>query len=221
MKRINVLLIIINSIFLIIFNAFFFVLGGLVHNTSVWVSYIFIHFAYIMLLITPKLIREGKSSAVFGFSIYYISSMYFLVEFVTGLVFIILAPEKPSASILVQLSIAGVYGILLISHLIANEHTADEQEKRQIHIDYVKNASLKIKALLDKIQDKEIKKKIEKVYDAIYSSPVKSHPGLEKIENEILVSIEELEDAIQLGDKENIIASADSLLASVKLYLLK
>ena len=212
MKKINFLKIILNAIFLIVFNVFFFVLGGFEHNTSVWLSYGFIHFAYLMLINTTFMIRKGKSSTVLGFSLYTISATYFIIQFVTGIIFIIVAPENHNTALLVQLCIAGLYGIILISHLISNEHTANAEEKRQYDIAYVKEASAKMKILLDSISDKETKKAIERVYDAVSSSPVKTHPNLEQKEKQILQSINELEREVTIGNKESIISIANSLL---------
>ena len=215
MKKKNVLWTILNLIFLIIFNAIFFVLGGVEHHTSVWISYGFIHFAYLMLLLTPKIIRAGKSSAVFGFSLYSISACYFLIEFVTGIIFILVSPESASAALLVQLCIAGLYGILLVSNMLANEYTADAEEQRQPQIAYIKDASAKLKVLLESINDKETKKKVERVYDALHSSPVKSHPSIAEIENRILQFINELESAVTAGNKEGILSVTNSLLSLI------
>ena len=215
MKKKNILWSILNLIFLVIFNAFFFVLGGVEHHASVWMSYVFIHFAYFMLLLTPKLIREGKSAWVFGFSLYSISATYFLVEFAIGIIFIIVSPENSNAALLVQLSIAGLYGIILVSHMISNEYTAEAEEKRQSQIAYVKDASAKVKSLLENIGDKETKKAVEQVYDAIYSSPVKSHPNVAQKEEHILQSINDLDRAVTSGNKEDIISVVKSLLFSV------
>jgi hypothetical protein len=168
-----------------------------------------------MLILTPFLIRKGKSAAIFGFSIYSISAGYFLVQLVTGIVFILIAPESFNATLLVQLCIAGLYGILLISNMIANERTADAEEKRHYQIAYVKDASTKLKSILESINDKGTKKKVERVYDAIYSSPVKSHPNLAQIENQILHSINELDDAVSNGNNDVIISLANSLLSAV------
>lgn len=214
MKNTNALWIILDLIFLIIFNALFFALGGVEHSVSVWMSYGFIHFAYLMLILTPLLLRKGKSFAVFGFSLYSISSIYLLVELVAGIIFILVAPESPSAALLVQLIIAGLYGIMLISHMIANEHTADVEEERHYQITYVKDASIKLKGLLESVSDKEVKKKVERVYDAVYSSPSKSHTKLAQMETRILQDINELEDAISRGSRENIISLSNSLLSA-------
>ena len=212
MKRINILWGILNLIFLIVFNALFFGLGGVNHHVSVWMSYGFIHFAYFMLLLTPKLIREGKSAAVFGFSLYSISATYFLIEFITGIVFILVSPENYNAALIIQLCIAGLYGIMLVSHMLSNEYTANVEEKRQTQIAYIKDISVKVKILLESISDKETKKVVEKVYDAMYSSPVKSHPNLTQMENRILQSINDLERTVTTGSKEEIFSVANSLL---------
>jgi hypothetical protein len=206
---------ILHSIFLIIFNALFFVLGGSEHNVSVWISYGFIHFAYLMLLLTPKLTREVKSTGVLGLSIYGISSTYFLIELITGVIFILVAPDNFRAALVVQLCIAGLYSIILVSHLIANERTADAVEKRQAQIEHVKNASVKLKLLIERINDKQAKKKVESVYDALHSSPIKTHPHLVQLETQILMSINELEDAVSVGNNESIISLAGALLSSV------
>ena len=217
MKKKNVLWTILNSIFLIVFNALFFTLGDSAEQkTSVWISYGFIHFAYLMLLITPKLIRKGgKSAEVFGFSLYSISSFYFLIQFVTGLVFILVSPDSYKAAFVIQLCLAGLYCIMFISHMLSNEYTAEAEEKRQSQIAYVKDVSAKLKSLLDNISDKETKKRVERAYDAIYSSPVKSHPNLAPMENNIIQSVNELERVVAAGHKENIISVADSLLSSI------
>jgi hypothetical protein len=219
MKKISVLWIILDFIFLLIFNAIFFILSGTGHNVSVWISYGFIHFAYFMLLLTPALIRKGKSADVFGFSLYSISAVYFVIEFVAGLIFIFVSPENYVAALLVQICVAGLYGIFLISHLIANEHTDASEKKRQYQIAYIKETSARLKSLLGRISDKEAKKKIERVYDTICSSPLQSRLNLAQMENRMLQSINELEDAISKGDKERTTTLSASLLQEIKCIL--
>jgi hypothetical protein len=48
---------------------------------------------------------------------------------------------------------------IIISYLIANEHTVDAGQKRQSQIEYVKIASVKLKGLVEKVSDKEAKNK--------------------------------------------------------------
>jgi len=215
MKKANILWIIMEIIFLIIFNVIFFTIGGTDHNASVWISYGFIHFSYSMLILTPKLNRWYKSAAVLGLSLYAISTVCFFVQFIVGLLFILMSLSSIKLALVVQLCIAGLYGILLIANIIANEHTAEAEEKRQNENEYVKSASVKLKYLIDSVKDKEVKKKIEKIYDTVYSSPAKSHCSLEQIEMQILNSIDELVNAVLKEDKGNIIVLLNSLLAVV------
>ena len=207
--------ILLKAIFPIIFNVMFFVIGGASHPGSVWISYIFIHIAYLALLITQILIRKGKSAAVFGFSLYSISYIYFFTVLITGVIFIIASPENYKAAFLVQFCITGGYLFCLISNMMANEYTADSEEKRQYEIDYVKNAATAMASILSGVSDQETKKRVEKVYDAINSSPVKSHPNVSFLESQILVSISDLKNSI--GETENRTAQnkADSLLMMV------
>jgi len=215
MKKTTVLWIILSLLFLIIFNAIFFLVGGTDHNASVWISYTFIHFAYFMLLITPALTRKGKSAFIFGITLYSISTAYFLLSFVTGIIFILIAAENINTTLLVQLCIAGLYGIFLISNMIANERTVDTEEKRHHEIAFVKDASAKLKGILENVKDKETKKNIEKVYDAIYSSPAKSHEDLAGTENSIIDSISKLEYEVKAGNKEQIQITADEVLTAI------
>ena len=199
-------------IFLAIFNAFFFMLGGVEHNASVWISYGFIHFACFTLMITSRLlVSDAKNDPVYKLPLYFISLVYFIAEFFIGVIFILIAPEGYTAAFLIQLSLAGVYGIALIYYLIANVWTADAEKERQVHISFIKDASVKMKGLVDSVSDKDVRKKVERVYDALYSSPVKSHPELATTEERILRSIRTLESAIAAGDRDEIVSLAGSL----------
>ena len=211
MKKTKGLWIALDSIFFVVFNVVFFVAGGVNHRTSVWISYGFILLAYFFLLLTPKWVRGGKSAAVFGFSISILSSIYFIVELITGVIFILIASEDYKAALLVQLCIAAIYGILLIPHLITNEHTADVEKARQYQVEYVKSASAKLKGMMEGVSDKGLRKKIERVYDSLSTSPVKSHPNLAQMESQILLTINELSGAISADERE-IISLTDSLL---------
>ena len=216
-KPINKLWLVLYLIFPVVFNILFFVLSGgdRLRNASTWISYVSIHFAYIMLVITPMLVREGKSAAIFGFALKSISAAYFVTALIAGVLFILNDPETVTAALSVQLVLAGLYGITLISNVFANEKTAVAEEERQHQISYVKSASAQLKGILDRISDKETARKVERAYDAVASSPVKTHPNLAQTETKLLSLIDELSDAVTDGGKQDIISKADSLLSAV------
>lgn len=199
MKK-TVLWIILDLVFLAIFNAVFFVVGGNDHPASVWLSYGFIHFAYMMVLATPLLVRKSSSAAVFGFSIYSISSSYFLVELVIGLVFIFKRSESLKIPLVTQVILAGIYAVILLSTLLVNEHTADAVEKREAEVSYIKTAASRVKLLLGKVSDKKADKAIERAYDMLHSSPTKSIHAVHSIETQVINKVAELEEAV-LADR--------------------
>lgn len=200
MNKKQILWILLDLVFLIVFNVVFFVVGGTDYPSSVWLSYGFIHFAYIMLLITPYLIRKSKNTAVLGFPLYSISATYFLVVFIVGLLFIFTRPDSFKVPLIVHVIIAGVYAILLISNMIANESTADSVELHDMELRYVKNASAKLKGIMDSISDKTLRKKVEKLYDLLHSSQVKSNTTVRDYELTVLELIDALADNIRDND---------------------
>lgn len=213
MNKKSVLWILLDLIFLAVFNTVFFVAGGTDHTASVWISYGFIHFAYLMVLVTPFLIRKSSSAAVFGFSLYSISSTYFLLEFVVGLIFIFMKSESYKASLIVQVIVAGIYAVLLLSHLIANEHTADSVERHEEEVAYIKTASSRVKALIGKANDKKANKEIEKAYDTLHSSPSKTVATVRSIESNVMNKVAELEGAVSDQETATIIATAGEIVA--------
>lgn len=212
MKK-TILWILLDLVVLAVFNSLFFVIGGTGHEKSVWISYGFIHFAYAMLLITPLLIRNSSSSSVFGYSLYSISSVYFIVEFVIGLVFIIVNPYTIKAALIIQVIIAGIYAVILLSHLIANEDTADKVEKHENEVAFIKQASIQIKALVGKSDSKKANKEIEKAFDLLHSSPSKSNNAVAPLESAILRTVAELEGTVSSKDEDEIISKAREIIS--------
>lgn len=178
---------------------------------AVWTSYSFIHVAYILLVATPFLVRKGKHSAVFGIPLYSISAVYFLVEFIIGVVFILTKTENFKMAFLVQILVAAVYLVMLISNMIANEYTADSLERQEQEMKYVKESCATIQALMNQIDNKAACKKVEKVYDLIQSSPSKSNARVADIELAVYEEIENLQAAVGRKDNDAISASADKL----------
>lgn len=216
MKKKNFLWIALDLVFLIVFNVVFFVAGGTSHPASVWISYAFIHFAYLMVLVTPFLIRKSSSAAIFGFSLYSISSTYFLIELVVGVVFIFLKQDSYKLALIVQVIIAGIYAVMLISHLIANESTADSVERHEQEVAYVKDAASRVKLLIGKLPDKKSNREIEKLYDLLHSSPSKSNSTVHNLEVTIVNLIEELESAISYENKDEAVKLAAEITKTVE-----
>jgi len=212
MEKKRTLWILLDLIFLIVFNVVFFIAGGTDHPTSVWISFGFIHFAYIMLLITSFLIRRSSNTAVLGFPLYSISSTYFIVAFVVGLIFIFVRPESYKAALIVQVIIAAIYAVMLISHMIANESTADSMERHEMEMRYIRDASSKLQGIMDFTSDKQLRKKIENLYDLLHSSPAKSNNSVRDYE----VTVLKLIDALKGNIERNDISAAETNISKIE-----
>lgn len=103
-------------------------------------------------------------------------------------------------SLLIQVIIAGIYAIMLISHMLANEHTAESVERHEIELRYVKDASAHLKGIMDSVSDKALKKKIERLYDLLHSSPARSNNSVRDYELTVLDLIDVLENNIARND---------------------
>lgn len=200
-KRLQILM---NLIFIVVFNVCFFIVLGLNHRSSGWISYIFIHISYIMLICTPFFVRETKNKLVIGFPLYKISQNYFILTLTSGLIFILWNLESYKISLTIHLILSGVYGVLLLANMIANEHTVDNIEKQSLELIYVKDASSRLKSILSYIDDRKLYKKIERVYDLLHSSPSKSNESVRHYELTVLELIDILEHNVEVGDVSEI-----------------
>ena len=202
MGKKNILWIFLDLVFLVVFNMVFFIAGGIYHPASVWISYGFIHFAYMMLLATSFFIRKSSNAVIFRFSLYAISSMYFFVAFIVGIVFVIMHPESYKASLIIQVVIAGGDAIILLSNMLANENTAESIERHEVELQYVKRSSAMLKGIMDMTDNKTMKKNIEKAYDLLHSSQVKSDNSVYDYEVMVMDLIETLENNVSKNDDE-------------------
>lgn len=204
MKKTKIFWYLLDSIFLIVFNLYFFLLKGIEQPASVWISYASIHLAYLMLLITPFFVRKGSVSADYGRPLFVITTSYFFLALIVGVVFIAISPESITVALLVQVTIAAIFAILLLTNLIANEHTADNIERHEVELKYVKESSSKLDSLLKQISDNAIRKKVEKAYDLIHSSQVKSSIKVQTIEQDVFNEISVLTDLVKNKKFESI-----------------
>lgn len=197
-----------NAIFPILFNLLFFMLGGTGHPISVWISYAFIHIAYLMTVLTPLLAGRSKNASVFGASLSVISTGYFLVELVLGLVFILIGSDSYKAALILQLLLAGVYAAALLSNLQTDTHTAEAQAKQDADMAWLKTTANRVHALIPTVSDPKAQKAVGRVYDLLRSSPVKAANGTSGADEDILTEVAALEISVRNDDTQQILQAA-------------
>lgn len=198
MKRVNILWLLLNSLFIIVFNLLFFMLGDVCAAESktpisVWISYGFIHFAYFLFLATPFFVRKNKNSHTYDKPLYTITASYFIAELIAGVTLILIAPETVKVAIIIQVVLAATFIAWLLIYLIANEHTAVSVERHETELQFIKQSSAQVKAILEQITDKPTAKKVEQLYDLLHSSQTKTHNNVRPLEEEILREIHNLD----------------------------
>lgn len=198
-------------VFLIAFNLIFFIVSGLTHTISVWISYAFIHVSYVMLLLTPLFTHDNKAKFILGMSISLVSYIYFMIDLISGIMFIIFLSDKFIVPLIVNIVLLALYLLLLMSVVLTNERTNSNLQIREVEMEYVNKASSGLKNLLTTIDDKSLLKKVEKAYDIVSTSPVHSDESVKSIENEVLAIIDEMS-VLFLTDKNNTYNMVDKVI---------
>lgn len=202
MIRKSVLWTLLDLVFLIAFNLIFFIVSGLTHTISVWISYTFIHISYVMLLLTPLFTHNNKTKFILGMSISAISYIYFMIDLTCGIMFIIFLSDKLIIPLIVNIVLLALYLLLLISVVLTNERTNTNLQIHEAEMKYIDKASSGLENLSIMIDDKNLLKKVNKAYDIVSASPVHSDESVKSIENEVLTIIDEMNEMF-LTDKNN------------------
>ena len=110
-----------------------------------------------------------------------------------------------------QFIVAAVYLIVLFGNMMADEHTAQAVEKHEVELIYVKESCSMLKAILSDISDKHLYRQVERAYDLIQASPVKSAASVHSIESQVINEIDNLGLAVRNGDAVAISGIADKI----------
>lgn len=214
----NRLLYIILSLFLIVFNVLFFTLGdNESRNVSLWLSYGFIHFAYLIFVLSIFVIKKSPGQNAYDASTTYVTWKYFTIEFVVGLLFIWLNFEGYALALSVQIIIAGVAIALWIAHLMANAHTAESMIKQKQEINYLRDCTSRLKGVMNEVtSDRQLYRKVEQCYEELSSSPTHSNATVSVIERNISDTIKDLEDAIYSGNTRCIDDLTSQIMRSIR-----
>ena len=210
--RKNVIKGILDAIFPLLFNLMFFTLGGADHPASVWISYAWIHVAYLIVIATPLFTRKTQSAMILRFATGQISWLYFCIELIIGLIFIFIGADGIKASVIIQSIPFCLFLFLFLLNMLHNEHTADNEQRRAVEISFIKTASSKAKFLMNSTSDVALKNKLEKVYDLIHSSPSRSYPSVKELENNVMMMLGELGMVLE----ENNVDEANKLVRKIQ-----
>ena len=191
----------ITAVIFVLFNLIAFVIPG-DKTTVFWISYVFTVFSFgIFLFIWNKTLGSGKQlkSKFLSIPIFYVSSCYFIVQFVSFLIFKFALTNIPVwAAILVNTFILGISLIFLIVADGSKEYIESVDKKVQDKILWIKEAQTDVDILISEATDSEVKDALRELSKVIrYSDPM-SDSSLVELESQISEKIGSLD----IFDKE-------------------
>ncbi len=214
----NKLLYILLSIFLIVFNVLFFTLGdNESRNASLWISYGFIHFAYLIFVLSIFAIKKSPGQNAYDAPTTYVTWKYFTTELIVGIVFIWLNFDGYALALTVQLIIAGIFIAIWIAHLMANVHTAESMIRQKQELSYLRDCSSRLKGVMNEVtSDQQLYRKVEQCYEELSSSPTHSNASVSAIERNISDTIKDLEDAVYNNNLQYVYDLINQIMQSIK-----
>lgn len=184
MQKIKSLKIALYCIFPLLFNLLFFMLSKGEHPTSSWISYVFIHLAWVLLITTPLLSPQGATSSIFNLSIYGVSFVYFLAELIVGVI-IIVQPQAAKGTVTLQGLLLILYVAILIPALLSNEHSAKNTEVIINNSEVIREYCSRISALFNVIPNEEVNRELQRAYNTLHAAPVSNGQWLDSISIEL------------------------------------
>ena len=180
--------------------------------TSFWISWAFIHVAFIITVGILVLSVPEQKKLIFSYSESAITIYYFIIELVAGLVLMFQFAFLPVVSFIAQLIILAVFVVAFFATKSMNKNIDREENVRAVELH-------QFKFLLEEMKDvqREVeytapyKKLVEHAYDALAGSQIKSAPQASEAEQRILGFIRQLKQEITEGNEEAIAKACQNL----------
>ncbi len=143
MKRLDMLWVILGSIFFAIFNALFFLTEMIKGEPfPTWATYAFIVIAFGIFVATPFMIKKYPiKRKIFKLLPTEFAGVYFAIQLIFGLVFIISGLENYIPALLIQLALLAIFAVIFVIHLIISEKDLDKTTRDKEKGDNVNNDS--------------------------------------------------------------------------------
>lgn len=205
MSKNKVRLIAFAAIALVVFNVIAFVIP-IPKNAVFWVAYIFGMLAIAAQLLFMSIAFSGKNdirSKFYGFPIARIGVIYGICQILLSFSAMALGAFIPVwIPVVVFIIIAAAAGVGLISVDMVRDEIEQLDKKLVKDVNNMRDLQSKINLIVSRVDcGEDLRSALAKLGEDIkYSDPV-SNPATEKIENELLISIDELQKAVIDGEE--------------------
>lgn len=197
-------------IIFIVYTVITFIIWGDNKEGGFWLGWIFSLIATIITTAMPYLmVKNGKEvkSILDGFSVHAVTLAYFAAQLVLGLVCMIFNDNAMTLLVILELLLNAAYIVFIIGSFMGKNIVSGIEQTQKEKVYFVKSIATDLSLAAGKVQDPELKKKVEKVAEvAKYSDPMSSQT-LAGLEASISSKVEELKDAIADGKSAEEISS--------------
>jgi hypothetical protein len=177
---------------IIAFNVLFFLIGGSNHPTSVWIAYTCIHLAWIICLGTPAMVSK-LDHPVNAMVLSSLTLSFFAIQMVVGIIIILISPSSHTWVLIIEVLLFLVFLIALIATAWVNNMDAGLEKERLANREVAQQHSLRVKMLLSKAQDTNLRQQLSQCYDRLMRTPIKNSPAVEQLNYDLDGVLNELE----------------------------
>lgn len=214
------LIAIIFSAVILIFNLLFFVIGGSDHNAAVWVAYAAIHVAYIIGVATPYLVKKDKNQMVNTMPLVSVVTANLALHLLVGTIIILVNPNNPTATIVTELILLIIFLAVFLVIMRVNADTTSSATRQAEEVFFIRDLSSTVKVLIGRrYMGGKLDRRLERLYDTLFSSPTRSSEAAKPLERELRIKIAELESAVmdeQADEAERFIDEAMLLIDKIR-----
>lgn len=180
---------------IVAFNVLFFIIGGTDHPGSVWMAYTAIHLAWLICLAVPFL-GSKSDHPVNTMLLGSLALAFFALQLVVGIIIILIAPENIVWPLIIEVLLFLVGLIAMGATAWTNSMNAAEEKERVANKQVAQQHSLRVKLLIAKCQDINLRQQLQRSYDQLMRTPVKNSPAVEQLNYDMDGVLNKLERAV-------------------------
>lgn len=204
MKNNKVLYGVICAILLVVVNLVVFI--SLQNYTAArWVNIVGLNLSIIILLVA-SIITGNKETHFMKYSKFPIIISYFIITFIVSAILIIVNLESVTVSVVVQVILLALFASAMSVNKMTDNVSEESMKRDNNQKQDVKKLAKKLQMDMERVDDRDVYRKIESAYDAINNAKINITGNSSVIDEEIFNSIVKIEDLIasqNMNDIEN------------------
>lgn len=203
-------------IFPIVFVALFLIVGGTEHQPTCWIGFGSTLLSYLAIVCIPRVVPSSKSTYLFTATGSTITGIFFIIQFIAGLVFMISDFEQWKIALIIEVVLFAIEGLIMLKLLQMDEVTAAKETKHNQEAYAVTTLVNRAKMICDSTSDMNIKKCVQNVCDELRTCHTSSNPQVKEIDDAISYGLDMLSQAVLAGDFNRVKSCSQTVIAKVK-----